>query len=352
MNSVVVFIQPKLITNTSSYWAMFYAAIFKALAYQKNIQFPLGNKSPQAHRGELNTPSNFLNQIKHNIQNHAFEYLMMDLLRSDYGITTRHHLVTRLLETCGITDFEYKYLNVYKMGKDSIYYENAMNNPFDVKIVAPKFNPSTGFRVGFQMFTHPVNEALTNYPHSDLLLIVSDGKNHTYGFLGEVEGRRGINLFRNSYWVGEKGKYATFGIGISDKNNLNINDAPVQLSSNIALFTDTEERVILNYSNITSFAKDYIRAINNMELCFNGQFANIGTDSDAGHEYILKIISDNWGNGSSIIINALIKHVSFNYDYAATIYNQLNSETRKFEFKPNMLILENSYCLHQMKSTS
>nr|CAD0188067.1 Hypothetical_protein [Providencia rettgeri] len=31
MNHSVAFITPRFITNTSSYWAMFYVAIFKAL---------------------------------------------------------------------------------------------------------------------------------------------------------------------------------------------------------------------------------------------------------------------------------------------------------------------------------
>ncbi|EML7933857.1 MULTISPECIES: hypothetical protein [Providencia] len=243
MDKVVIFIEPKIITNTSSYWAMFYASIFKALAYQNNIEFKLGARSPQAFRGALNTPSNLLGRIRNSIQNHAFEYLMMDLLRSRYGYETRVELVNKLLNSCGITDFEYTYLNVHKMGKDSILYNIAMENPYDVKVVVPKFNVATGVREGFQFFTHPINIALTNYPNSDLLLIVSDGKNHTYGFLGEIEGRRGVNLFRESYWAGEKGKYATFAIGISDKNNLRINNEQIQISNNITIFNDIGVRL-------------------------------------------------------------------------------------------------------------
>lgn len=60
MSKLLVFIEPKLINNTTSYWAMFYAAIFKALSYQTNMQHPLGEQSPQSHRGNLSTPSNYL----------------------------------------------------------------------------------------------------------------------------------------------------------------------------------------------------------------------------------------------------------------------------------------------------
>lgn len=350
MNHSVAFITPRVITDPSSYWAMFYVAIFKALAYQKNIQFRLGDKSPQAHRGAYSTPSNFLAQIRSSIKNHAFEYLMMDMLCIDYGGLTRIQLVKKLLESCGITDFDYNCINIFKMGKDSIQYNNIKKGSFDVSVVVPKFNIKTGAREGIQFFTHPLNVAITNYPNSDLLLVVSDGRNHTYGFLGEVEGNNGKTLFRDSYWDGEKGKYATFAIGISNRKNIKIDEDTVQLSNNITLFTDTADRVILNYSNITFFAKDYLRAIHNMELFFNGQFENIGTGDDAGHDKIIKVIKDNWGNGSNIIIEKLSGWVRAEYAIVAMVYSKFNPQTKTFEFKPNPLILPDSYFLYEVES--
>lgn len=37
-------------------------------------------------------------------------------------------LVKKLLESCEITDFDYKHLNIFKMGKDSIQYTNIMKS--------------------------------------------------------------------------------------------------------------------------------------------------------------------------------------------------------------------------------
>ncbi|EPO8227275.1 hypothetical protein ACUF44_004319, partial [Providencia rettgeri] len=342
-------IEPKLINNTTSYWAMFYAAIFKALSYQTNMQHPLGEQSPQSHRGNLSTPSNYLAGISDHLRNHAFEYLMMDLLRSEYGDITRDILVTRLLSLYGITDFEYKYLNIYKMGKDSIHHKLQLKNSFDIKVITPK-NPNllACSKTNYQAFTFPIHTAFENFPYSDLLLIVSDGKNHTYGFLGEIEGKNGQQLFRNSYWSKGKGDYATFAIGISSKNTLKIGAEKHQLSHNTVIFSDEMNRQILNYSNFSAFAVDYVKAVNNMELFFNGQTKHLSIE-DKGHAYITDIIMKNWDKPSGYIIELLNQHVIYAYSHASTLYNLLDPETNKLSFKPNMLALENSYCLHQVK---
>ena len=41
------------------------------------------------------------------------------MLCAEYGGLTRILLVKKLLESCEITDFDYKHLNIFKMGKDS-----------------------------------------------------------------------------------------------------------------------------------------------------------------------------------------------------------------------------------------
>lgn len=48
------------------------------------------------------------------------------MLCAEYGGLTRILLVKKLLESCEITDFDYKHLNIFKMGKDSIQYTNIM----------------------------------------------------------------------------------------------------------------------------------------------------------------------------------------------------------------------------------
>ncbi|MBI6529976.1 MULTISPECIES: hypothetical protein [Morganellaceae] len=348
MTIPVVFIEPKFINNTTSYWAMFYAAIFKALSYQTNMLHPLGEQSPKSHRGDLSTPSNYLARISSNLQNHAFEYLMIDLLCSEYGSTTRDILVNNLLFQYGITDFEYKYLNLYKMGKDSIHHKLQLDNSFDVKVITPinpKFLGSSKNK--YQAFTYPIHTAFNNFPYSDLLLIVSDGKKHTYGFLGEIEGNNGQQLFRKGYWGAGKGDYATFAMGISPKKSLKIDGHKHQLSNSIVLFSDENNRLILNYSNFSPFAKDYFKAINNMELFFNGQTKHLSKE-DKGHEYIIDLIKYNWDQPSGYIIELLSQHVKYTYDPAFTLYNLPDPEMNKKSFKPNFLALVNSYCLYRV----
>lgn len=54
-----ILIKPKVVNSATSYWAMFYYAILKTVANQKNIKYPLTQSSLESYRGVLKHPANF-----------------------------------------------------------------------------------------------------------------------------------------------------------------------------------------------------------------------------------------------------------------------------------------------------
>lgn len=152
MATKTILIKPKITDDASSYWAMFYCSILKTLVYQKNIKFPFKGKTLQGYKGTLHHPANFLNQMKGNIANHGLEYLMIDFLRSKDGCDVTKVLIDNLLAKQDITDFEYKYFNVFKLGEDSHLYSviEQYDDP-NVKVFSPSepliFNRKKSFKV-------------------------------------------------------------------------------------------------------------------------------------------------------------------------------------------------------------
>lgn len=343
-----VLIKPKMSDSGASYWAMFYCAILKTIVYQKNLQFRFKNPSLQSYRGTLEHPANFFNQMKASINNHGFEYLMIDYIRSKDGIEARDILISELLQQYGILDFEYKYLNVFKLGDDSSLHEEiAKFDDPDVKVLAP-IHQQTFQRGKINLIgqTRPVSNIAKSFLHSDLLIMVSDGRNHTYGFVGEIEGHHGENLFRDSYWAnnnGIKGRYTSFALGASDRKK-SIDD--IIIKESIVLTSDNEGRKILHFSNSNPFMKSFKLAINNIDLCLAGHFSNIG-GLDESHQKIIDIIKDSWNNNAQELISTLEKFIDYDFNLE-DFYYQSDDGNNGTIYKPSPLALQNNFYLHKV----
>ncbi len=343
-----VLIKPKMADSGASYWSMFYCAILKTIVYQKNLQFRFDNPSLQSYRGTLKHPANFFNQMKANINNHGFEYLMIDYIRSKDGVEARNSLVSGLLQQYGIHDFEYKFLNVFKLGDDSSLHEEILkfDDP-DIKVLAPiRQQTFRRGKVHLAGQTRPISNVAESFLHSDLLIMVSDGRNHTYGFVGEVEGHHGENLFRDSYWTsnnGIKGLYTSFALGASDRKK-SIDD--ITIKENIVLTSDNEGRKILHFSNSNPFMKSFRLAINNIDLCLAGHFSNIG-GLDESHQKIINIIKDDWGNNVQKLISTLEKLIDYDVNIEEFSY-QSDDGNNGTIYKPSPLVLQNSFYLHRL----
>ncbi|HGS4768389.1 TPA: hypothetical protein ACMD0O_004650 [Vibrio parahaemolyticus] len=347
--SKTVLVTPKLTTDSASYWAMFYCAILKTILYQKNLTYRLKGSSLQSYRGELTNPANFFRSMKANIRNHGFEYLMIDFLRSSDGKELRDKLLNRLLERFGVHDFEHKFMNVFKLGDDSTLYDeiSKYDDP-NVKVLVPgnkvqEFKRTKPLITGF---TYPVSNIAQNFPWADLLIMVSDGRSHTYGFVGEVEGHHGEKLLQSSYWLkkeGIKSRHTTFALGASDRK-ARIDDVIVK--ENVVLTSDDSGREIVHFSNSNEFIKSFSHTLNNVELCLDGHYSNIEI-IDESHKKIVSIIADGWAKDLPDVIQDLERFIK--YDVYIDEYSYQSDEQTGTIFKPSPIVQNNQFHLHRIR---
>lgn len=345
--SKTVFVTPKSLNDSASYWAMFYCAILKTILYQKNLPYALKGSSLQSYRGELEHPSNFFNSMKASVRNHAFEYLMMDFLRSNDGKGIRAKLIDELLARFGIHGFKYKLINVFKLGGDSTLYAEISDydNP-KVTVFVP--NSTVEFEADKEhndlIFIFPVDQIATKFRYSDLLIMISDGE-RTFGFVGEVEGLHGEKLFQPAYWnqkEGIKSKFTSFALGASDRKKV----SDVIAKENVVLTTDESGRVIINFSNRNEFIKSYDQALNNIELCLDGHYKKINS-TDESHEKIIKIITSGWKKSIPDVISNLEELIDYDVDIDEFSYQDYD-EHNEIVYKPSPIVQLNKFHLHKI----
>ncbi|EIE1286461.1 hypothetical protein ACIX9V_004382 [Vibrio vulnificus] len=346
--SKTVLVTPKFITDSASYWAMFYCAILKTILYQKNLTYNLKGSSLQSYRGELKHPANFFNAMKGSIRNHGFEYLMIDFLRSNDGKDLRDILIGRLLERFGVHDFEYNFMNVFKLGEDSTLYDEIVeyDDP-DVKVLVPgSVQAFTRAKKILTGFTYPVSNIARSFPSADLLIMVSDGKSHTYGFVGEVEGHHGEKLLQSTYWKkddGIKGRYTTFALGASDRKIID----GIKVKQNVVLHSDVSGREIVNFSNANEFIKAFHHAINNITLCLSGHYSNLDGLDDS-HRKIVNIIADGWNKNLPDVVKDLERYIQYDVSIDEYSYQSDSNEHTGTVFKPSPIIQNNQFHLHRI----
>lgn len=336
-----ILIKPKFVNDVSSYWAMFYCAILKTIYHQKNLKFNFDSSSLETYRGKLTNPSNFFNQMRGSINNHGFEYLMIDYLRSSDGIDITKLLIERLLKKRGITDFEPQFMNIYKVGEDSkLHSVIETYSDLDVKIFVPANNYKSFSNKCKANFTYNIGNIAKTFIHSDLLLLISDEKKHTYGFVGEVEGLHGEKLLGHKYWENFKARYSTFAIGTSDRKKA---IEQIMVKDNVIITEDFGEREILHFSDAIQLIKDFKIALNNIELCLNGHYSNISLSDDT-HNKIFKLIKNGWSKPLNEVINEFEKLIDYSTD--PEMYTQSPEDSI---FKPSIIASVDKFSLYKLK---
>lgn len=336
----------KIITDTASYWAAFYCSVLKTIRYQINLQHRWGeSRSLQEYKGELRE-SRFFNNMKSTILNHAFEYVMVDFLRTTSGIAYFRELCQKILGDYEIFDFKISLMNIFKVGTDSEIF-NARQNYDKVRLMmllpnGIKAMPESRIALPNTMIgNYQLNDTLR---HSDLFVIISNGE-ETIGFVGEVEGNHGEELYRRSYFDKNKMKdqHCVFGISVSDKRKY----AGISLKENITLNrSEAVGRWILNFGKSNFFIKDYHTTIENLQNLIEGHFGYMASIEDQGHVKILEMIKNHWKKDISELIISLEAFVEFispagNFHYQESIEG-------KTVYRPSPLALPDQLPLYSV----
>jgi|GEM_PF-2437111 len=193
-----------VIDAPKSYWASHFYAVLQCLHYQRNLDYKPSNLRTFPHwtlaslRGTMET--NFFNQLRAKIQNHGFEYFLINFLNLKLGSYIVDSLIKRVLELWGEeyspTRYEYMF---YIAGKDS-----ALSDGIDFRFVDI-------FPDGSPFEKEEVIE------RADLCLVLTDKINGIKNAIfGEVEGNNGNDLLLASYWR-RRPRLSVFSIGIGRK---------------------------------------------------------------------------------------------------------------------------------------
>ncbi|GKV81042.1 MULTISPECIES: hypothetical protein [Enterobacterales] len=347
MNNSTTVILPQaektLVLDTAPYWASFYCGILKTVRYQKNLTSSWNNsKSLQDYRGALRE-SGFFKNMEKTVLNHAFEYVMVDFLRTKTGIECFKSLCTSILADYEINGFNITKMNIFKVGNDSELYFAKQNYNLDrVLMLLPenkKAYPETKTR-GLTL-----NETLDN---SDLFILISNDE-ETIGFVGEVEGNNGEDLFLASYFKRKpvKDKYCTFCIGISEKTKHN----KVPIKGEISLNkSEAVGRWILNFSKSSYFAKDYRSAVRNIQGLVDGHFGHLEDIEDLGHTKILNAIKIDWARDIDQLISTLESFIDYVFPTDTFYYQEIIDG--KTTYRPSPLALPGELPLYSIEPGS
>ncbi|PMX22192.1 MULTISPECIES: hypothetical protein [unclassified Pseudomonas] len=287
-----------LVEDTTSYWAAFYCSILKTIRYQKNLAHGWGSsKSLQDYKGELRE-SGFFKGMKNTVSNHAFEYVMVDFLKTRSGLSHFKKLCENILSDFDINGFDITLMNIFKVGTDSeLFNANANYDKTDLLMLLPggikakRTSIIQGYSIG------------STLKYSDLFIIISNGE-ETIGFVGEVEGNHGEDLYRQSYYEKNtlKNKHCTFGVSVSDKKT----HAGTSIKNSITLNrSEIVGRWILNFSKSNYYITDYHHAIENLQNLIEGHFGYMSAIADNGHTKILDLIKLGWKKDIFDLINQL-----------------------------------------------
>lgn len=328
-----------IIQDTTAYWAAFYCSILKTVRYQKNLDHVWGNnKSLKDYRGELRI-SGFFHRMRGKVQNHSFEYVMVDFLKTKTGIKIFKELCYKILSDYEIKDFNIELMNIFKVGNDTdIFNAKEEYNKDIVKMLLPK-----GI-IALPKSVIPGYNLSGTLKYSDLLILISNGE-ETIGFVGEVEGVHGEGLFQKSYFTKNptKDKYCTFCIGVSDKKK----HGSTMIKDLITLNKDESiGRWTLHFSKSNSYIADYITAIENIQNLIDGHFGYMESIPDLGHKKIIDLIKNYWGKDIIELISSLESLVEYVVSTNTFHYQEYNNGV--LFYRPSPLSLPDQLPLYSI----
>ncbi|MFI8645609.1 hypothetical protein ACIGJK_12550 [Pseudomonas iridis] len=187
-----------------------------------------------------------------------------------------------------------------------------------------------------------LDETLKN---SDLFILISNDE-ETIGFVGEVEGNHGEQLFLPAYYNDKpmKDKYCTFGVGVSGKTKHGDEQIKGEISLNLS---EAVGRWILHFSKSDSFAKDYRQAVRNVQGLVDGHYGYLDDIEDPSHQKILNMIKSGWDKNILELISTLEAFV----DYVVPVNNYYYQEIvgEKILYRPSPLVMPDQLPLYSIE---
>ncbi|WP_421341634.1 hypothetical protein [Aeromonas veronii] len=243
-SSVVKIIEPALIGDLKSYWAMHFCAVLEVLYEHKNLEFNFQKTIPYKLPKTLASfvgisERGFFARIRENVRNWGLQYFLCHYLMSAEGY------------------------NVFKVLADNIsnnYNFDLLRNIRSYGVFVCGIDSYSG-----SIFLQNTNAGILGYnektisnvwediKYVDLCILIerNEGDLLDTAILGEVEGNKALKLFGSSYW-GKKSSVCLFGIGVQQGSKyIEIHNfrtesgikSIVSLGSNFAVIDDFQSAI-------------------------------------------------------------------------------------------------------------
>lgn len=286
-NQLISIVQPGIIGDPKSYWAMHFCAILETLRQQKQLKYSFQRSIPEGlvtSLGSLvaNTPPSFFGQLKGSINNFGLQYFLCHYLTSNEG---RPVVISLLNGIANAYDAplpeELKSFGIFVCGTDS-YSGHAFLQNTDAHI--------------FGYNEHTIQNAWRDINFVDLCILLERAI-HPYriAILGEVEGNNGARLTRESFW-GAKSSFCSFGVGVVTNGRAQMEISTFQ--------TTTGLKTILTLSSNFAIVEDFKVAIDTLEVLFSMR-PQINIPLHDGMRSVVDMIRYHWNNPVDDLISDL-----------------------------------------------
>lgn len=290
-SQLVSIVQPGLIGDPKSYWAMHFCAILETLQQQKQLKYSFQKSIPHGlvtSLGSLvaNTPPSFFGQLKGSIHNFGLQYFLCYYLASNEGKPAVIALLNGIANAYDkpLPD-NLKSYGIFVCGTDS-YSGHAFLQNTDAII--------------FGYNEHTIQNAWRDINFVDLcILLERNVYPYRVAILGEVEGNNGAKLTRESFW-GVKSSFCSFGVGVVTNRRAEMNISTFQ--------TTTGLKTILSLSSNFSVVEDFKMAIDTLEVLFSMR-PNINIPLHEGMRSVVDMVRFHWNNPVDNLINDLRKMI-------------------------------------------
>ena len=243
-SNLVRLIEPAIIGDLKSYWAMHFCSVLETLYEHKQLEFNLQKTIPQHQPKALSnfvgaTETGFFARIRENVNNWGLQYFLCHYLMSFEGQSVFKALVD---EVSNNYDFdllqEIESYGVFVCGIDSHSGEHFLKN--------------TNARI-FGYTEKTIQNVWEDIKYVDLCILIKRQSNNILdsALLGEVEGNKAPKLLGSSFW-GKKSSLCLFGIGVKQGEsntaiyNVRYGDGVktvITLGSNFAVIDDFQAAI-------------------------------------------------------------------------------------------------------------
>lgn len=286
-SGLVQVIEPTLINDPKSYWAMHFCSILETLYEHKYLEFNIQKSIYYSHPKTMasfvgTSEQGFFARMRESVQNWGLQYFLCHYLASTDGYKLFNELIDHISDNY---DFDllknFHSYGVFVCGIDS--YSGA------------EFLQNTNAEI-FGYTEKSIVNVWEDIKYVDLCILVRryEGDTLDSALLGEVEGNKGQKLFRNSGW-GKKSSMCLFGVGVKQgETEISIQNVKLENSIKTVAILGSEHSVI----------DDFHVAIGLMEVFLSMNYQHKVVKIPGQYE-IIEIIRNNWFNPVEELIETL-----------------------------------------------